>query len=377
MLIALLLIGGMVALTFGAESLVRGAVRLAALLRIPPLVVGLTVVAFGTSAPEFAVSISAALNGKADIALGNVVGSNIFNVLAILGVSAIVAPLAVNVKLIRFDVPVMIATSLAMWGLAADGRISRLEGWAAFLALLAYTGLLIAANRAASAPPAPPTAETETAPVAGDPLRSLFVRMLEALFMVIVGLTFLILGSNWFVSGAVQLARLIGLSELVIGLTIVAGGTSLPEMATSVTAALRGERDISVGNIVGSNIFNILGVLGLASAVSAAGVAVSPAALDFDIPIMVAVAVLCLPLFFTGRSIARWEGLLLILYYLAYTAVLILHSLGHDWLKPVSFSLAWFALPLTFLVLVLSFVREWRTRKQLRSAPATPTSPRD
>jgi cation:H+ antiporter len=376
MMIALLLIGGMFALTFGAELLVRGAVRLAALFRIPPLVVGLTVVAFGTSAPEFAVSIGAAVNGQADITLGNVVGSNIFNVLAILGTAAVVAPLAVNRKLIRIDVPVMIGASLLLWGLAADGRWSRLEGVMAFAGLLAYTGFLIVSSRAATAPIVAPSAESETAPVVGDPMRNPFVRALEALFLVIVGLTFLVLGSNWFVSGAVQLARLLGLSELVIGLTIVAGGTSLPELATSVMAALRGERDISVGNIVGSNIFNILGVLGLSSFVSATGVAVSPLALDFDIPIMVAVAVVCLPMFFTGRGIARWEGLLLMLYYVAYTTVLILHSLGHDWLKPVTFSLAWFALPMTFLVLILSFAREWRVRKQLQPAVATlPATP--
>jgi cation:H+ antiporter len=375
MVTALLLIGGMLALTLGAEFLVRGAVRLAALLCISPLVIGLTVVAFGTSAPEFAVSLAAALEGKADIALGNVVGSNIFNILAILGVSAIAAPLAVNAKLIKIDVPVMIAASLLLWGFAADGRWSRPEGLFAFCGLVAYSGFLIVSGRAGLVPNLASAPEAETAPVRGDPLRNPFVRTLEALFLVVAGLSLLVLGSNWFVNGAVQLARLLGVSELVIGLTIVAGGTSLPELATSVTAALRGERDISVGNIVGSNIFNILCVLGLSSAVSARGVVVSPEALAFDIPVMVAVAVVCLPMFFTGRSIARWEGLLLVMYYVAYMTVLVLHSLGNAWLAPVTFSLAWFALPLSFLILILSFVREWQVRIQPLPAMAPPNPP--
>jgi cation:H+ antiporter len=179
-----------------------------------------------------------------------------------------------------------------------------------------------------------------------------FVRGLWAFALVLCGLVLLVLGSRWLVAGAVQLARRLGVDELVIGLTIVAAGTSLPELATSVWAALRGERDISVGNIVGSNIFNILGVLGLASAMAPAGVPVAAAALAFDIPVMLAVAVVCLPMFFTGRGLARWEGLVLLAYYVAYTTVLILKATGNPWLAPLTFSLAWGALPLTVLVLL-------------------------
>lgn len=347
-----LFLGGVLGLTVGAELLVRGATRLALLLRISPLVIGLTVVAFGTSAPEFAVSTAAAFNGQADIALGNVVGSNIFNVLAILGATALLAPLAVHHKLVRVDVPVMIGVSVLLWWFARDGVWSRVEGTSAFLGLIAYTVWLIRAGRTA-APVAPASGATPS------PLIGPSVRAMWALALVLCGLVLLVLGSRWFVAGAVQLARRLGVDELVIGLTIVAAGTSLPELATSIWAALRGERDISVGNIVGSNVFNILGVLGLASAVAPAGVPVAPAALAFDIPVMLAVAVVCLPMFFTGRGLARWEGLVLLAYYVAYTAVLILKATGNPWLAPVTFSLAWGALPLTVLVLAGETYRAW------------------
>ena len=361
MLIVLLLLGGLLTLSAGAELLLRGATRLAALLRISPLVVGLTVVAFGTSAPEFAVSIGAALHGKTDIAVGNVVGSNIFNVLAILGISALVAPLPVHRKLIRVDVPVMIAGVLLVWWFMSDGGVSRTEGAIAFCGLLVYTTLLIIHSRASSSSP---QAEAAHDAAAGGPVRNPWMRAVEALLMVIVGLALLVQGSNWFVDGAVQLARILGLSELVIGLTIVAAGTSLPELATSVWAAARGEREISVGNIIGSNVFNTLGVLGSAAAFSPTGVPVSPSALNFDIPVMAAVCAVCLPMFFTGRSLSRWEGVLLIGYYVGYTTVLILHTLGSHWLPAVSFSLAWFALPLTGAVLLTSLLRELRPPRE-------------
>ncbi len=363
MSMALLLIGGLLVLSIGAELLLRGATQMAGLLRISPLVVGLTVVAFGTSAPEFAVSVGAAVTGRADIALGNVVGSNIFNVLAVLGISALIAPLAVNSKLIRIDVPVMIATALLVWGAALDGHLSRVEGAVAFLGLLAYTGFLVIGSRAEQGRTA--VVDREVAPETPAPNRLLSGVLSLVLF--VVGLGLLIAGSDWFVEGAVQLARLLGLSELVIGLTIIAAGTSLPELATSVWAAARGERDISVGNIIGSNVFNALGVLGAAGALSPEGIRVPAIALEFDIPIMVAVSVVCLPMFFTGRSLARWEGGLLIAYYIAYTTVLILRSVGHHALDEVSFSLAWFAMPLTLAVLLVSLFRS--RREGARIAP--------
>jgi cation:H+ antiporter len=344
--IAWLFLVGVLGLSLGAELLVRAASQLALSLRVPPLVIGLTVVAYGTSAPEFAVSTAAALNGRADIALGNAVGSNIFNVLFILGVSALLVPLPVNQKLIRLDVPVMIGVSALLWWLAQNGIWSRLEGAAAFAGLVGYTGWQIWAGR--TAPTATPVAvSTDEA----KPLIGPFVSGLWALLLVFCALGLLVLGSRLFVDGAVQLARLLRVNELVIGLTIVAAGTSLPEMATSVWAAIRGMRDIAIGNIVGSNIFNILGVLGAAGVLSPNGIAVAPQALDFDIPVMVTVAVVCLPMFFTGRYLARWEGFVLLAYYVAYVTVLILGATGNPCLGLVTFTLAWGALPLTVLVL--------------------------
>jgi cation:H+ antiporter len=178
--------------------------------------------------------------------------------------------------------------------------------------------------------------------------------------MIIAGLALLVLGAHWLVSGAVEIARFLGVSELIIGLTIVAGGTSLPEVAASIVASLRGERDIAVGNVVGSNLFNILAVLGLSSLVSPVGIPVSPAALSFDIPVMIAVAVACLPIFFTAHLIARWEGALFFGYYLAYTSYLILGALQHRAIETFSAAMLWFGFPLTAITLLVLAVRAWR-----------------
>lgn len=342
------LVAGFALLIGGAEVLVRGASRLAAAVGISPLVIGLTVVAFGTSAPEFAVSVNAGLSGQPDIALGNVVGSNIFNVLFILGLSGLIAPLVVARQLVRLDVPLMIAASFLVLILGLDGRIGRIEGGALFFTLLAYTGFLVRQSRkensAASAADG-----ARQAPAAG--------RWLIDLAFIAAGLALLVLGSRWLVDSAVAIAQYLGVDELIIGLTIVAVGTSLPEVATSVVASIRGERDIAVGNVVGSNLFNLLGVLGLASLVSPAGMAVSETALYFDIPVMIAVAVACLPIFFTRHLIARWEGGVFFAYYLAYTAYLILAETGHALLPLFSAAMLGFVLPLTTLTLAVLTMR--------------------
>ena len=258
------LIAGLVLLVAGAEVLVRGAARLAAQFGISPLVIGLTVVAFGTSAPETAVSVQASLNGSGDIAIGNVVGSNIANVLLILGMTALVAPLVVSRQLIRLDVPIMIGASLVTFGLAWDGQLSRIDGAILFSAVVIYTLFLVISSRRESAA----AADDEFAKEFGlDEPAKPHAGLINA-GLVLAGLVLLVVGSNFLVEGAVALARALGLSELVIGLTVIAVGTSLPELATSIMAAFRGERDIAVGNIVGSNIFNLLCVLGLASLVS-------------------------------------------------------------------------------------------------------------
>jgi cation:H+ antiporter len=348
---------GLVLLTLGAEALVRGASRLAELIGIPRLVIGLTVVTFGTASPELTVSLYSALTGQGAIALGNAVGSSIFNVLFILGLSALIAPLAVSAQLVRWDVPIMIVVSIVLLLCGLDGRISRLEGTAFFLAYAGYTLLALRQGRRegavrSSADPAH-SRRQDTKPFQG---------WLGALGLAAVGLGLLVLGSRSLLTGAVTVARALGVSDLIIGLTIVAVGTSLPEVATSVIASIRGERDIAVGNVVGSSIFNILAVLGLVGALAPQGLPVPEAALSFDIPVLIATAVACLPVFLTGSVIARWEGLLFLGYYVAYTLYLILDSSGHDALPAFSAIMIGAVIPLTAATILTLTVRAFRTR---------------
>jgi cation:H+ antiporter len=349
-MVLLLLIGGLVLLVAGAELLVRGAARLAAAAGISPLAVGLTVVAFGTSSPELAVSVQSAAAGQSDVALGNVVGSNIFNVLFILGVSTLVAPLAVSRQLIRIDVPVMIGVSGLLLLLSVDGNIGLLEGVVLCGGIVAYTWFQISRSRSERV--AGPVDASNGVPTSRSwPLN---------LGLVIVGLGLLVLGSRWLVRGAVEVGQALGVSELVIGLTIVAAGTSLPEVATSVLASIRGERDIAVGNVVGSNIFNVLGVLGAASVVAPGGIAVAPGAIAFDIPVMIAVALACLPVFFSGQRIERWEGGLFLGYYVAYTAYLVGHAADHPMIPALRVAMLYFVLPLTVVTMFAIYRRGWR-----------------
>ncbi|PPS43205.1 calcium/sodium antiporter [Chroococcidiopsis sp. TS-821] len=351
-----LLIIGLVLLVAGAEILVRGASRLAASAGVSPLVIGLTIVAYGTSSPELAVSLQSAFAGQADIALGNVVGSNIFNVLFILGVSALVAPLIVSQQLVKFDVPIMIGVSFLTQLLGYDGRIGRFDGILLFICGVAYTLFLIYQSRQ----------EKDTA-VQEEYAREYgnygTTAWLVNLGLILGGLVLLVIGSRWLVSGAIAIAQAIGVSQLVIGLTIVAAGTSLPEVATSVVASMRGERDIAVGNVVGSNIFNILAVLGLASIFSPNGVAVSAAALRFDIPVMIVTAIACLPIFFTDNVISRWEGILFLGYYVAYTTYLILYSTQHGSLPIFSLVFQAFIIPITLITLTIVTLRYIRARQ--------------
>jgi cation:H+ antiporter len=356
--VVFLLIAGLVLLIGGAELLVRGASRLAAAFGISPLVIGLTVVAFGTSAPELAVSLQSAAAGQADIALGNVIGSNIFNVLFILGISAAIIPLVVAQQLVRLDVPIMIGISALVYLFGLDGRIGRLEGMLLFAGIIAYTLFLIRKSRKESK-----EIEEEYAKEFGDSSVAGAKHYIINIALLVGGLALLILGARWLVDSAVSLARAFGISELIIGLTIVAAGTSMPEVATSVVAAVRGERDIAVGNVVGSNIFNILAVLGLTSLLAPNGIPVPAPALAFDIPVMIAVAVACLPIFFTGFKVARWEGWLFLAYYAFYVLYLILDATQHDALPLYSTAMLIFVVPITVLTLAVFVVREMRRRQ--------------
>ena len=354
LLVVLKLAAGLAMLLGGAELLVRGASRLALRWGMAPLVVGLTVVAFGTSAPELAIGIGAALQGEADIALGNVVGSNIANVLLILGICALVSPLVVRRQLIWLDVPVMVAVSLGVLAMSLDGELVRGEGIALVALGVAYVGGLLWMARRGNGDDV--TVDVEV------PDTDVDVPTWRHVLVLVTGLAVLVLGSQWLVDGAVSIATAMGVSELVIGLTVVAIGTSLPEIATSVLAVMRGERDMAVGNIVGSNVFNLLFVLGATAAIAPDGIAVGAAAVRFDLPVMTAVALACMPIFFTGHCIQRWEGGLFLGYYLAYLAYLLLDAADHDALPAFSAMMMAFVVPLTVITLAVVTLRAWRAR---------------
>lgn len=307
MINTLQLIAGLVLLAAGAEALVRGSASLARRLRLTPLVIGLTVVAFGTSAPEMLVSVVGAWQGRGDIALGNVVGSNIFNVGLILGLTALIAPIRIRLSLLRIDAPVMVAVTIGAVGLAIGGTVPRWGGGLLLVLLVGFTLFSIAMARREV--DAGVNEEFETGVPSG--LRS---PLLEVT-MIVVGLVLLVVGSRLLVTASTAIAQHLGVGDAVIGLTIVAAGTSMPELATSLAAALRGQPDIAVGNVIGSNLFNILGILG-ASAVFRPLVA--PGIQQIDLWVMLAFAIGLLPLLWSGRTLQRWEGLLLLAGYGAF-----------------------------------------------------------
>ncbi|MCE9634108.1 MAG: calcium/sodium antiporter [Planctomycetes bacterium] len=350
---AVWILAGLVLLVIGAEALVRGASRIALRLGVPPLVIGLTVVAFGTSAPEVGVSIDAARSGRDDVAFGNVIGSNTFNVLFILGASALVAPLVVARKLVRIDIPVMIGTSMLAAWMASDLRVTLWEGVALLALLVVFTWATV---RFSKNDPEPAGAPVSDAPPP---------RFLPNAAMAIAGLGLLMLGSSWFVDGASELARSFGVDELTIGLTLVAAGTSLPEVATSILASIRGQRDIAIGNVVGSNIFNILGVLGAAAVAAPDGLRVSQTAVSFDTPVMLAAAAGCLPLAWTGFRIGRREGVVLLAMYLAYTGFIVLDAQNHAAVPFYGRVMTAVVLPLVVAGIAWSVARAWRRRGEV------------
>ncbi len=346
----LMFAAGLAVLVVGADVLVRGASRLAVSFGVSPLVVGLTVVAFGTSAPEMAVSVGSALAGSPDLAIGNVVGSNIANVLLILGISALITPLLVDEQIIRQEIPIMIGASALLVVMALDGNIGLLESIALFGLVIAYTVFLVVQSRRASKA-VQDEFETEIPTSTWDRHWAVQVGL------IVGGLVMLVVGADWLVDSAVAFARAFGVSDLVIGLTVVAVGTSMPEIATSIVAAIRGQRDIAVGNVVGSNVFNLLAVLGAAGIASGAGLPVSEAARNFDLWVMLAVAFACLPIMITGREIARWEGGVFLAYYAAYTAWLVLQAQQHASVPAFSGIMLGYVMPLTVITIVVSIVR--------------------
>lgn len=343
----LLFLGGLVVLVTGGHALVNGASVLARRFGLSSLVIGLTVVAWGTSAPELAVSLGAALRGQGEMALGNVVGSNIINILGVLGAAALVVPVVVSRRLVWHDVPILIGLSVAVFVLGYDGHLGRWEGGLLFVGGIVYTIHAIRASR-----------RVGVADTTGRPRPT--VGLTRAGLLVAVGMVLLVVGAHWMVSAATRFARALGVSDLVVGLTVVAVGTSLPEVSASIVAAMRGQRDMAVGNAVGSNIFNIVNVLGLTALLAPGGVPVPEPALRFDLPVMIVVAAACLPIFFSGHRIARWEGALFLAYYAIYVLFLVLQAERHAMLPAFSRAVLFFVIPLTVATLGVVAWRELR-----------------
>lgn len=353
------LVVGLVCLVAGAELLVRGAASIATRFGIAPVVIGLTVVAFGTSAPELAVSVSAGVAGDGEVAFGNVAGSNIANILLILGASAVVGGLVVSQRIIRLDIPLLIAASAVTLVLSLDNEIGRVDGAILFAGILAYTTWLIRVAR---------NERADVLDEYDDAVEDLEVDVVDKplpvqVALLVVGLGVLVLGSQLLVGSATDIAEDLGVSDLVIGLTVVAIGTSLPELATSLMAAIRGQRDIAVGNVVGSNLFNLLSVLGATALVSPDPIPVADSSLQVDFPVVLAATVVLVPIIWKGFRIERWEGFVLMAFYALYVGYLVLDANDSDAvgvLGPAALIVA----PLVFLGFSVAGVQGWRQHQR-------------
>lgn len=317
----LLVVVGLALLAGGGEALVRAATTLAEIAGVTPAVIGLTVVAMGTSLPELTVSLMAALNGQPDIAVGNVVGSNIFNVAAALGITALIIALPVHGSAVRLEWPFMFVASALCWLLSRDGILDRVEGAFFVVSLGLFTAYTVyVARRAIGATETQElAAQVEARDIDAKPGKSP-PRLVVPLAVLAVGLGALVLGGRWLVDGASALARVAGMTDRVIALTIVAGGTGAPELATSLVAAFRGRTDVAVANMIGSNIFNILGILGVTAMVTA--LPVSPQIVRSDMGWMIATTLLLFPIMRSGSRITRLEGGVLVIAYVVYLVTL-------------------------------------------------------
>ncbi|MCK0173744.1 MULTISPECIES: calcium/sodium antiporter [Mycobacteriaceae] len=314
---------GLGTLVVGAEVMVRGGTRLAGRLGISPIIVGLTVVSIGTSMPELAVGVVAAADGSGALAVGNIAGTNVVNLLLILGLSAWMVPLALQARTIRLELPLMAAAAVLLWVLAADGVMSRVDGVILLVVALGYTVAVIWSARHESGAVAEEFADMfpeEHAAVSTVVARR---QALRESTMLLGGIVLVVIGADWLVDGAVGMARQFGVSDALIGLTVVAIGTSAPELVTTVMSTLRGDRDIAIGNLVGSSIYNIALILGVTCLVPAGGLVLPSSLVNIDIPIMVIVALACIPIFMTGRRVSRGEGGAMVFAYLAYLVFLL------------------------------------------------------
>lgn len=312
----LLIAAGLVALTMGAELVVRHGARLARRVGVPPMLVGLTIVSLGTSLPELAVGIDAVRADAGSLALGNIAGTNVVNLLLILGMSAAIRPLALGMQTLRLDVPAMAVASIALYLLALDGALTVTDGVILVAGALVYTVLLIGQDRRESAVVVHefeseyPEEHSEGLP--------------ERIVLLLVGLAVIVVGAHVLVLGAVRVAGDLGVSDAFIGLTIVAIGTSAPEFATTIVSTFRGERDIAIGNLIGSSTYNLTFILGASLLFADGRVAVDPELIAVDLPFMVATALICIPVFLTGKRVSRREGSMFVLAYLAYLTYLLI-----------------------------------------------------
>ena len=312
---ALLIVGGLIGLLGGAELLVRGGTGLALRLGIAPIVVGVTVVSLGTSMPELAIGIDAARQGSAGLAVGNIVGTNLVNILLILGLSALIAPLALDTRTVRFDLPCMTAASLVLLLVALDGTLGTLDGVLLVLLGIGYTLAVLRTSRQET-----PGVQAEYQ-ASDDVTRA---RPWLHVVSLLVGIAVIVIGATLLVDGAVDAARALGVSDVIIGLTIIAIGTSAPELVTTIVSTLRGNRDIALGNLLGSSVYNIAIILGVTILVAPGAVEVPDEILSGDLLLMVGAAVACIPVFMSGRRITRIEGGVFVAAYVAYLAWLLI-----------------------------------------------------
>ncbi|MGQ7295822.1 calcium/sodium antiporter [Quadrisphaera sp. KR29] len=345
---------GLVLLAAGGEALVRGASRLGRAAGLSSAVVGLTVVSLCTGAPEVAVSLDAVLRGVPDLALGNAVGSNTVNVLLVLGLGALLAPIAVGRSVLRADLPVLLAASVLLLLACLDGVVSRLEGSGLLAGLVVYFAWCVWREKRSGG---------EGGHEEGRGGRPRGRAAAAAVLLVLVGVGALVLGADLLVGGGTGLARALGLSDLVIGLTVVAVGTATPEIVTVVVAGLRGEREMALGAVVGSCTVNIGAVVGSAAVVGAQGLPVDPQAVRFDVPVMLVATAVLVPLAWTGARVARTEGALLVVAFAGYLTYLLLSADDHAAAGTLGTALAWFAGPLAAAGLAVAVAREVRHRR--------------
>jgi cation:H+ antiporter len=314
----LLVAGGLVALIVGADVLVRAGSGLASWLGVRPMIVGLTVVSLGTSVPELAIGIGASVSGNPGLAVGNIVGANLINILLILGLSAVLVPIALDRATLRFNLPAMTLAALLLLVLSIDGVLTRPDGIVMLLGALAYTAGLVRISRREAAGPAED-------PVVDDPGGAADRRQpLRQVLLLLVAIVVVVIGAELLVNGAVSIAESLGVSDAIIGLTIVAIGTTAPEFVTTVVSTLRGDRELAIGNLIGSSIYNICAILGLTVMVASRGVPVPDEVLAADLALLVVATAAAVPVFLSGKRISRIEGALFVTSYVGYLAWLLL-----------------------------------------------------